>query len=80
MYLAGMEKTDFRTINRFKVDHAELIDDTFKTTLLMAKELDLLKLKYIAIDRTKIKTKASINNLTNKEQIDLLKDIIKKEY
>ncbi|WP_288267168.1 IS1182 family transposase [uncultured Methanobrevibacter sp.] len=78
MYLAGMEKPDFRTINRFKVDHAELIDDAFKTTVLMAKELDLVKLKHIAIDGTKIKAKASINNLTNQEQIDLLKDILKK--
>ena len=31
-----------------------------------------------AIDGTKIKAKASINNLTNQEQIDLLKDILKK--
>lgn len=44
----------------------------------MAKELDLVKLKHIAIDGTKIKAKASINNLTNQEQIDLLKDILKK--
>ena len=78
MYLAGMEKPDFRTINRFKVDHSELIDDAFETTVLMAKELDLVKLKHIAIDGTKIKAKASINNLTNQEQIDLLKDILKK--
>ena len=78
MYLAGMEKPDFRTINRFKVDHAELIDDAFKTTVLMAKELDLIKLKHIAIDGTKIKAKASINNLTNQEQVDLLKDILQK--
>ena len=66
------------TINRFKVDHAELIDDAFKTTVLMAKELDLIKLKHIAIDGTKIKAKASINNLTNQEQVDLLKDILQK--
>ena len=78
MYLAGMEKPDFITINRFKVGHAELIDDAFKTTVLMAKELDLVKLKHIAIDGTKIKAKASINNLTNQEQIDLVKNILKR--
>ena len=43
--LAVMEKPDFRTINRFKVDYADLIDDAFKTTVLMVKELDLVKLK-----------------------------------
>ena len=73
-----MEKPDFRTINRFKVDHAELIDNAFKTTALMAKELYLVKLKYISIDGTKIKSKPSINNLTNQEQVDLLKDILQK--
>lgn len=78
MYLAGMEKPDFRTINRFKVDHADLIDDAFKTTVLMAKELNLIKLKHISIDGTKIKAKASINNLTNQEQVNILKDILQK--
>ncbi|WP_296796880.1 hypothetical protein [uncultured Methanobrevibacter sp.] len=64
--IAGIKKPDFITINRSKVNHAELIDEAFKTTVLMVKELDLVKLKHIAIDRTKIKAKASINNLTNK--------------
>lgn len=78
IYLAGMEKPDFTTINRFKVNHAELIDDAFKTTILMAKEPDLVKLKHIAINGTKIKAKAFINNLTNQKQIYLPKDILKK--
>ncbi len=73
-----MEKPDFRTINRFKVDPVDIIDDAFKATVSMAKELDLIKLKHIAIDGTKIKTKVSINNLTNQEQVGLLKDILQK--
>lgn len=44
----------------------------------MAKELDLVKFKHIVIYGTKIKAKTSINNLTNRKQIDLLKDILKK--
>ena len=34
----------------------------------MKKELDLIKLKHITIDGTKIKAKASMNNLTNQKQ------------
>ncbi|WP_225370593.1 transposase [Methanobrevibacter arboriphilus] len=33
MYLAGMQNPDFRTINRFKVEESELIDETFKKNL-----------------------------------------------
>lgn len=61
MYLAGMEN-QIESINRFKADYAELIDDAFKTTVLMTKELNLVKLKHITIDETRIKVKASINN------------------
>lgn len=34
MYLAGMEKPDFRTINRFEVDNVELINYTFKELII----------------------------------------------
>ena len=73
-----MEKPYFRTINRFKVEHAEPTDDTFKTTVLMVKELDLVKLKQFALDETQIKVKISINNLTSQQQINLLKNLLKK--
>jgi len=37
----------------------------------MVKELDLVKLKHIAIDGIKIKAKILINNLTNQKKIEL---------
>ena len=77
MYLAGMQKPDFRTINRFKVDNGDLINDAFKMTISVAKERDLVKLNHIAIDGTKIEAKASINNLTDEKQLELLKKILK---
>ena len=76
MYLAGMQKPDFRTINRFKVEEKELITETFKQTILIAKKEGLVKINHIAIDGTKIKAKASSNNITDKEQLDLLKKIL----
>ncbi|MCC7561965.1 MAG: IS1182 family transposase [Methanobrevibacter arboriphilus] len=78
MYLAGMQKPDFRTINRFKVEEKELITEAFKKTILIAKKKDLIKINHIAIDGTKIKAKASRNNITDKEQLKILKDILEK--
>nr|WP_302578573.1 transposase [Methanobrevibacter arboriphilus] len=68
IYLAGMQKPDFRTINRFKVEEKNLINEAFKKTILIAKEKDLVKINHIAIDGTKIKAKASHNNITNEKQ------------
>ena len=78
MYLAGMQKPDFRTINRSKKDNKELIDKAFETTILVAEKKDLIKIKHIAIDGTKIKAKTSINILTDKKQLELLRKIIEK--
>ena len=39
MYLAAMEKPSYRTIARFKVDYADLIDEAFKTTIKIAKKM-----------------------------------------
>ena len=60
-----------------KIDQQLLVPLDLKD-LIPKDHLDLVKLKHIAIDEIKIKAKASINNLTNQEQIDLLKDILKK--
>lgn len=76
MYLAGMQRPDFRTINRFKVEEKELITDAFKKTILIAKEEGLVKINHISIDGTKIKAKASINNITDEEQLEILEEIL----
>ena len=76
MYLTGMQKPDFRTINRFKVEEKELIVEAFKKTILIAKNQGLVKINHIAIDGTKIKAKASSNNITDKEQLEMLKKIL----
>lgn len=78
MYLAGMQKPDFKTINRFKVEEKELITEAFKKTILIAKKKDLIKINHIAIDGTKIKDKSSCNNITDNEQLKILKDILEK--
>ena len=80
MYLAGMQKPDFRTFARFKEQNKDLIDQAFKRSVEIAKEEDLIKLHKIGFDGTKIKAKSSLNNITNKEQLKTLKKKHKKKH
>ncbi|MEW6011158.1 MAG: hypothetical protein CIT03_07595 [Methanobacterium sp.] len=78
MYLSGMDKPDFRTICRFKIECAEQIEEAFKMTVNVAKNTGLVQLKHIAIDGTKIKANASSANLINEEEIKTIREILKK--
>ena len=69
IYLSGMDKPDFRTICRFKIECAEQIQEAFEMTVTVAKNAGMVKLKHIAIDGTKIKANASSSNLINQEEI-----------
>ena len=74
MYLAGMQKPVYRTILRFKLDYPDLIDEAFKTTLKIAKEEDLIKIHHLSLDGTKIKAKTSMKNITNEQQLKIMKE------
>lgn len=63
MYLTGMCHPCYRTILRFNRDNFDLIDDTFKTTIKIATEENLVKIHHMSLDGTKIKTKTSMNKL-----------------
>ncbi|WP_400197259.1 transposase [Methanobrevibacter smithii] len=76
MYLAGMQHPSYRTIARFKVDYPDLIDESFKTTIKIAKEEDLVKIHHVSLDGTKIKAKTSMNKLT-KQQLKIMKQHLK---
>lgn len=78
MYLAGMQKPDFRTFARFKQHNGDLINQAFIKSIEIAREADLIKLHKIAFDGTKIKAKSSLNNITDKEQLKILKDNLKR--
>lgn len=77
MYLAGMQHPSYRTIARFKVDYPDLIDESFKTTIKIAKEEDLVKIHHVSLDGTKIKAKTSMNKLTNEQQLKIMKQHLK---
>ena len=77
MYLAGMQHPSYRTIARFKVDYPDLIDESFKTTIKIAKEEALVKIHHVSLDGTKIKAKTSMNKLTNEQQLKIMKQHLK---
>ena len=52
MYLAGNDKPDFRTICNFKKECKELIEEAFKTTVVVAKAAGIVKPGHIISRRT----------------------------
>lgn len=73
-----MQKPDFRTFAGFKEQNKDLIDQTFERCIELAKEENLIKLHKIAVDGTEIKAKSSLNNITNKKQLKILRENIKR--
>ena len=78
MYLAGMQKPDFRTFARFKEQNRDLINQAFIKSIKMAKEENLVKIHKIGFDETKIKAKSSSNNITDKAQLKILEENLKR--
>ncbi|MCW3138056.1 MAG: transposase, partial [Methanophagales archaeon] len=78
MYLTGNEKPDFRTICNFKRECKELIEETFKKTVTVARSLGMVNLGHISTDGTKIKANASNNYTLSKEEIEEIRKIIEK--
>lgn len=62
MWLAGLEKPDFRTICLFRRDNLERLEYVFGEVILLSKQLGLLRLGLIALDGTKIRAHASIDS------------------
>ena len=73
-----MDKPDFRTICKFKIECTKQIEEAFKMTVTVAKNLGMVKLKHMAIDGTKIKANASAANLINQEEIQTIRELLKK--
>lgn len=55
----GAERPDFRTINRFRVRHAEDFAALLRQTVLMAREAGLVRLGVVTVDGTKIRANTS---------------------
>jgi len=73
IFLAAGEVPDFRTINRFRLIHLDILPELFTQIVMLCRELDLIDFKHLSIDGEKIQASASYRNSKN------LKGI-KKEY
>src|SRR3989344_3381476 len=78
MYLAEKVQPNFRTIARFRKNNASFVKETFKETINLASEYDLIDLNLICIDGSKIKANASKKTFLKKEQLSQLDSIIDK--
>jgi len=76
MYLAEKVQPNFRTICRFRFDNADFIKKTFKETVNLASENDLIDLSLICTDGSKIKANASKKKFLKEEQLEKLDSII----
>ena len=62
MWLAGLEKPDFRTIYLFRRTNLEQVNYIFTEVILLAKGLKLLRLGLIALDGSKVRANVSVDS------------------
>ncbi|MCP4523751.1 MAG: transposase, partial [Candidatus Gracilibacteria bacterium] len=70
MYLAGNNKPNFRTINKFRKNKGEMLEGIFIQIVLKAKELGLINFGTVSLDGTKIYANASKNKNNDLESLD----------
>lgn len=81
MWLAGLEKPDFRTICLFRQSNLEAINNLFAQVLMLAKGLGLLRLGLVALDGTKMQANAGLNSFKKvkewRKELSRLKETVK---
>ncbi len=70
MYLSWNNKPDFRTINRFRKEKWNILEDIFTQVVLKAKELWLISFWTLSLDWTKIYSNASKNKSYTLDLLD----------
>lgn len=68
MWLAGLEKPDFRTICLFRKTNLEKLNYLFSQVILLAKGLKLVRLGLIALDGTKVRANVSVETFKEKQE------------
>jgi len=69
MYLAGMQRPGFRTLDRFRVNHQEALKKVFVQVVQLCSQAGLVDLKQVSIDGTKMKANASVKRTRTAEQM-----------
>jgi len=82
MWLAGMERPDFRTICLFRACNWDAIEDLFAQVVLLAQELGIVRLGLVAIDGTKMRASAGVDSFRQvqkwREELQRAKDEVRK--
>ncbi|NOR21077.1 MAG: IS1182 family transposase [Candidatus Aminicenantes bacterium] len=79
MYLAAMQRPDFRTISDFRKDHLEELKELFQQIVVISMSLGIAKIGHISIDGTKMRASAGKRKTKSKESLDKLEQEIEKE-
>jgi len=69
MYLSGRQTPDFRTICRFRREHVGKIEEIFGQIVELCAGLNMVGLKNVFSDGSKIKASASVENSKTKEVV-----------
>ena len=70
MFLAAMQKPDFRTINDFRTKHRNELKNLFKQVVDMCTRLGMVSLGHISIDGSKFKANASDRRSYDRKRIN----------
>ncbi len=79
MFLAAMQKPDFRTICKFRVNNIDSLTGLFAQIVMICKDMGLVGMDHISIDGSKFKANASAANLYDKDRAQRHMDKIKQE-
>lgn len=70
MWITGRVTPDFKTIADFRRDNRKGLKNIFKEFLRLCHKLELVSLKYVAIDGTKKRAQNGLNNIYKREEIE----------
>src|SRR6266571_599909 len=79
MYLACMQRPDFRTISDFRKLKRSYLQDYFTQVLLMCRQLGIVSLGHVAIDGSKVKASAAKDHTKDYEDLLVLENNISQE-
>jgi len=70
MYLSSMYKPDFRTINDFRKDNIELVEQLFVEIIKLCVGMNMINIGTLVIDSTNLRANASNRRTKTKEQYE----------
>lgn len=70
IYLAAWQRPDFRTINNFRKNNLEQIEDLFVQIVHLCQQLKMVKLGHISIDGSKFKANAADRKSYDRKRIE----------